>query len=272
MKISRRLLTTTTALLSILPTLIGNTQAQQPDENRFRLSVGAFIMDFDTSVRVDTPSGRGATIDLEDDLGMDSDQTQLVVSARYRFARKHSLGLGYLTIDRDSQRTLSRDIQFRDDLFTVGLDVQSFFEFDVLELGYRYALVQKPRFAFVLSVGISAIDYDLGLRADLQPGPGSLEGRDDEAYPIPTFGLGVSYQFAPKWSFRSGFQYFEYSADDWEANLLLLDVDLEYFPWKNVGFGLGYNYLEIGYEESGGDALDIIYEYDGILLRALFEF
>ena len=51
-----------------------------------------------------------------------------------------------------------------------------------------------------------------------------------------------------------------------------LDLDLEYFPWENVGFGIGYNFLEIGYEETGGDPLDITYEYDGILLRALFEF
>ena len=62
------------------------------------------------------------------------------------------------------------------------------------------------------------------------------------------------------------------TSDDWEANLLFLDVDLEYFPWENFGFGIGYNYLEVGYEESGGDSLDITYEYDGILLRALFEF
>ena len=44
-------MTTTIALLSILPTLIGTTLAQQPDENRFRVSVGAFIMDLDTSVQ-----------------------------------------------------------------------------------------------------------------------------------------------------------------------------------------------------------------------------
>ena len=114
-----------------------------------------------------------------------------------------------------------------------------------------------------------AVDSDL---AALQPGPGTIEEREDEAYPVPTLGLGGAYRFAPKWSLRSGVQYFEYSADDWDASLIILDVDVEYFPWKNVGFGLGYNLLEIGYDEDGGDALDIDFEYDGILLRALFEF
>ena len=150
--------------------------------------------------------------------------------------------------------------------------MDSLFDYQLLEIDYRYALIQKPRFDFVLAFGISAIDYDLGLRADLQPGPGTLEERDEEAYPVPTLGLGVAYRFAPKWSLRSGFKYFEYSADDWDASLLVLDVDIEYFPWENFGFGLGYNFFEIGYEEEGGDALDITYEYDGILLRALFEF
>ena len=46
----------------------------------------------------------------------------------------------------------------------------------------------------------------------------------------------------------------------------------EYFRWENFGFGIGYNYLEVGYEEGGGESLDITYEYDDILLRAQFEF
>ena len=49
-------------------------------------------------------------------------------------------------------------------------------------------------------------------------------------------------------------------------------MDVEYFPWEHFGIGIGYNYFEAGYDESGGDALNIVYEYDGILLRALFEF
>ena len=106
----------------------------------------------------------------------------------------------------------------------------------------------------------------------MQPGPGTIEEREDEVYPVPALGLGFMYRFAPNWSFRGGFQYFEYSADDWKADLLILDVDLEYFPWEHFGIGIGYNYFEAGYDESVGDSLNIVYEYDGILLRALFEF
>ena len=267
----RRVPAAATAFLLILLALAGIAPAQERDWNRFRISLGTFIVDYDTTVRVDSPSGR-TTINLEDDLGLDSDHTETVISARYRFARRHSIGLGYLNFDRASRRFLEQDVQFGDDLFTVGLNVETSFEFDLLNFDYRYALIQKPNFDFSFSIGINMVDIDLGLRAELQPGPGVIEEREEEVYPVPSFGLGVSHRVAHDWAFRSSFGYFAYSTDDWEADLFFVDVHIEYFPWKNFGFGLGYNYFAVGYDEEGDDPLDISYEYDGIFLRALFEF
>ena len=150
----RRLPAAATAFLLILLALAGIAPAQERDWNRFRISLGTFIVDFDTTVRVDSPSGR-TPINLEDDLGLDSDHTETVISARYRFARRHSIGLGYLNFDRASRRLLEQDVPFGDDLFTVGLNVETSFEFDLLNFDYRYALIQKPNFDFSFSIGIN---------------------------------------------------------------------------------------------------------------------
>ena len=74
------------------------------------------------------------------------------------------------------------------------------------------------------------------------------------------------------WALRTGFKYFEYSENEWETRLSIYDLDVEYYPWRRVGFALGYNLFVVKYDETGGDALFIDYEYDGILIRAFFSF
>ncbi len=239
------------------------------DWDRFRFSAGAFFIDLDTEAHVDSSTlGRGTGIDLEDDLGLDSDQALLFLSARYRFARKHSIAVGFLSIQRNGDVTLTEDIQFGDDLFRISVDVESNFDFELLQLSYRYAFLSREKFDMAFFVGINSVDYDIALTAL----GGAVEGRENEKYPVPSLGLGSRFRFARGWSLGIGAAYFEYSTDDWEASFLVTDIDVEYFPWRHVGFGVGYNRLEIEYVEEGSDALDIDFTYDGIMVRAIASF
>lgn len=255
--------------LSVL-TLNGTVEAGQRDWDRFRISLGTYLVSMDTTVRIDSSNGSGTTIGLEDDLGMDSEQTELIFSTRYRFARRHILALSYLEMKRDALTTLSRDLQIGDEMFTIGEDVETKFDFELLDISYAYALVQKPRFDFVISFGISTIDYDVGVRT--AAAFGTAEERSDETFPVPSVGLGFVHRFTPRWALRTGFKYFKYSENEWETRLSVYDLDVEYHPWRRVGFALGYNLFVIEYDELGDDALFIDYEYDGILIRALFSF
>lgn len=254
------------ALLSL--TTVARAQ-QTRDWDRFRFSAGAFFIDLDTKTEVESSRlDRGTRIDLEDDLGMESSQTDLFLSARYRFARKHSIAVGFLSIERNGDVTLTRDIQFGEDFFTINIDVESNFDFELLQLSYRYAFLSREKFDMAFSVGINSVDYDIALTAL----GGAVEGRENEKYPVPSLGLGSRFRFARGWSLGIGAAYFEYSTDDWEASFLVTDIDVEYFPWRHVGFGVGYNRLEIEYVEEGSDALDIDFTYDGIMVRAIVAF
>jgi hypothetical protein len=197
-------------LLAVVLLLPGAVLARSVDDERFRISVGGFFVDFDATTRVGSDQGPGTEIDLEDDLGMDSDQTELVATARLRLARRHSLG-------------------------------------------------------------VSAIDYDLGLRAE-SGGTGLVVAREQEQYPVPLAGLGLVYRFTPRWAIRAGASYFEYSEDEWEGSMLLTDVDVEFHPWRHFGVALGYNFLDIEYDEEGDDPLDVDFDYGGILARIILRF
>lgn len=254
------------SLLSL--TTVAHAQ-QTRDWDRFRLGAGAFFMDLDTTTEVTSSTlGRGTTIDLEDDLGMETTQTDLFLFARYRFARKHSIGVGFLSIERGGDVTLKKEIQFGDDIFSIGSDVESIFDFELLQLNYRYAFLSRKKFDIAVSFGINSIGYDIALRTL----DGTVEGRENEKYPVPSLGLESRFRFARGWSLGIGVAYFDFSTDDWKANFLVTDIDVEYFPWRHLGFGVGYNRLEIGYEEEGSDALVVDFTYDGVLVRAIASF
>ena len=70
-----------------------------------------------------------------------------------------------------------------------------------------------------------------------------------------------------------GGAYFNWDEDDWDGDMIVAAADVEYFPWRHVGFGLGYSYAKVTYDElDDSDALNIDYEYEGFLLRAIASF
>jgi hypothetical protein len=258
--------------LIVLVAVTGTAGAEERDWARFKINLGALFTDFDTSVQVGGEVGPGTPIDLEDDLGLDDDDATLFAAVRWRFARKHSMTLAYLSLDRDGEENITKQIEFGDEVFDIGLDLQSFFDYNLIDLSYNYRFIQKERFDIGFSVGISAIDYEMGLLAESAGGAADIEEREDEQYPIPSVGLGVAFRMSEKWVLRTGVKYFEYGEDDWDGSLGIYDLDLEWYPWKHVGFGIGYNRFSVEYEEDGEDPVDIDYEYDGVLARAIFSF
>lgn len=122
----------------------------------FDLSFGIYLVDFDTETRVGSSGPAGGTrISLEDDLGMGSDDTELLAAGRWRFARRHSIGLGYLDFDRNGDVTLARDIIFGDTTFTLGLNAESFLDYEVWGMDYRYAFIARDNLDVEAMLGVS---------------------------------------------------------------------------------------------------------------------
>lgn len=52
----------------------------------------------------------------------------------------------------------------------------------------------------------------------------------------------------------------------------MTNVHLEYFPWRRVGFSVGYSRVDIEYDEEKNDPLVIDFTYDGLLGRVITRF
>ena len=75
-------------LLAVLTTA-SMPVAADPWSNALEIRGGAVVMDIDSSFRVDSRSlGKGTTIDAEDDLGLDDDDSVFRGELAWRFARR----------------------------------------------------------------------------------------------------------------------------------------------------------------------------------------
>src|SRR5262245_21500118 len=89
--------------------LSGSTVCAADEENPFErgskdifsVSAGAFLMDFNSSARLDPENGgEGSDIDLENDLDLDPKESRGRIDAYWRFARKHRLDFGGYLFNR----------------------------------------------------------------------------------------------------------------------------------------------------------------------------
>jgi hypothetical protein len=261
-------------LLSIQPALAENPVSHNTPWEKFSFNLGYFISDVKTDLRIG--SGLGVSIDVEDALGLDATNSVFRVDALWRFTdnRRHRLDFQWFSFRRDGSNTILQDILIKgedDNEITIpaGSDVDSFFDLDIYQAAYSYSFFQDDRMDLAASIGLYVMPINFGLKST-----GLVDVDETERFtaPLPTLGLRADFAITPKWFFRSGFQVFYLEIDEFKGSVLQTNAAVEYFPWKHLGFGLGYNSFNLNIEADGEDYPqidfkgEINFRYIGLLL------
>ncbi|MCZ6777338.1 MAG: hypothetical protein O7F16_00095 [Acidobacteria bacterium] len=104
--------------------------AESPDDYRvisdkFIITLGSYITDFETDAAVGSDGLLGTFIRMEDELGITDDDSLFRVDGLYRFNRRHAIGFGFWTVNRDGAAVLGEDIDFDGNIFKAGVAVLS---------------------------------------------------------------------------------------------------------------------------------------------------
>ncbi|MDJ0835479.1 MAG: hypothetical protein QNK37_03120 [Acidobacteriota bacterium] len=256
-------------------------QERQPGmTDRWNLSFGSFSQNVDTEVRADSDQGMGNDLDFEDDLGFDPDTTETRLDGYYRFGR-HRIDFGYHRFRRTSVRVIDETIVFGDRTFEVDSTIDAFFNTDYFKLGYRYSFVKKRRTDFGLAAGFSTFDLEAGLALALElSSEGEVLAVDEGVSvgvtaPAPLVGLYFNRQLHRGLLLRAVGEFFALDLDEFDGSVTDIRTVLDYYPWRRIGFGLGYNYVEVEI-----DQIKIIediqgryqYNFDGWQLYLTFSF
>jgi len=262
-------------IVTVQPLMADDSTKDSPWK-KFGFDVGAFFSVSETALRFG--SGVGITVDMEEALGMDAENTVFRLGGFWRFTNdlRHRLDLSWFSFNRTGDKTIIDQIVIEppgggeDIILDSGTKVKSHFDLDIYQLSYSYSFIQDERLDFGGQVGLYLMPMSFGLSA-----AGLVETEGDQSFtaPMPVIGLRFDVLIAPKWYFRGSSQVFYVSYADYTGSLLNLRSSIEYNPWKHVGFGLGFDAFRLRVQADGDEAFpemdlrgNVAFGYTGVML------
>ncbi len=195
------------------------------DLDRSSMHLGAYIADFDTTIRLSSGlPGSGTEIDAESDFGLDDSKTNVLFHVDYRFTPKHRLDFAYYDLSRDGSNVIERDIEFGDVTFPAGATLDSKFDYRIGKLTYSYSVFQNRQVDLALAAGLYIADFDY--RATNRE-TGDTEG-DDDLIPVPLIGLRGAYMFNPRLIANGYIEYLTVDNSDTDATYIDTTLSIEY--------------------------------------------
>lgn len=244
----------------------------------FTLNLGAMFASFGTKASLDSSYyGYGTQVDFQKDLGLANTQTLWRIDGSWRFTPRQQIYFSYMDLSQDGSRDLARTIQWGNNIYRAGANVKGEWKTQQLNAYYRFSFVQGDKGEFGGSIGLSWIDQ----KAKLE-GWGQVAGTMTNYYavregsvsaPVPVIGLFGTWQFSPEWSLTADVNYLKLNVSDVDGEYTDARVNVDYFPWKNYGFGVGYLYDDIKITSTKSDWHGKIdYRFDGWLAYFKFRF
>jgi hypothetical protein len=268
--------------------LPGSARAEEegygPGTDKWKFELGAFFPAIKTEMTV----GAGdTTIDLENVLDLDDNQTIWRLDGYWRFAKKHRLYFGYYGLNRNARKALTDEIIIGGEPWYAGALVDSDLTMDFYQLGYLYSFYQGEKWEIsgLLGAYWVRVETTIALAAGIDqpptgdfPGPGDILVGDrfqSDTFegPLPLLGLSFDYYITPKWmaTFTGG--YFQLTINEYKGRIHNLGAKLEYQFTKRFGLGLGYDSFRLKVEADGGDGFaEIDYKYHGVQLYGTLRF
>jgi hypothetical protein len=197
----------------------------------------------------------GTTIDAVTDLGFEKEtfrDWRLVV----RPSRKFKLRLGVTPIRYQAESVLTRDIVFNGQRYSVGLPVNSDFDWKAWRFGIEYDFVYGNRGFVGFVTDIKYTDVKVSLVNPLANEFTSVK------VPIPTVGGVARVYLARNLALNGEISGLKLSYDDNEGTYVDFDINGTLNFTNNVGAQFGYRSLNVDYivdEDSGNLDLNGVY-------------
>ena len=246
-----------------------------PALDRVSIWVGGYYANSDTNISASDKNDQyHAGFNLEDDLGFKKHKTVPRVRADFLIGAHKGFSLDYYSVKRTRTQAISRDISYAGDDYSASAQVRGKLNFDFGSAAYRWWFGQGND---VFGLGLGAAYYRV--KAGIS-GAATLDGQtvqassssNDSAW-APTLQLGWRHAFNDSWRMYLNASGVRKNGGNLNGHIYNAALGVEWFPWRNVGFGAEYGYTRIKLNQRKHDYdahLDM--KLDGPSLFARFRF
>lgn len=270
------------ALVTALSPLAASAQSGDLPEfakQRFSLAFGGFLTSVNTDARIDsTLYGLGTAVDFEKDLGLENSPLVWRLDAGWRIAPKHQLVFSIFQINRDSERTLQRTVEWNDYTLAAGAHVKAAWDSTFYQLYYKYSFLQREWGELGGTIGISYLNQKASIE-----GEGTLRGSSTGVAtyrassetlnaPVPVIGLFGTWQISPKFVMNGYVNYLQVDVDDINGAYTDAALSGTYSFTENVGAGLAWYYNKYDVEAAKDNFNgEFTYDFNGPALFVAFK-
>ena len=223
----------------------------------FAFEIGArgyyWFPSLDGDVKVDKAGTIGTKIDFDKDLGIDDEDYPSVEA--FVGLSNHHLSLAYTEIDYSGKKTLTRDINFRGQTYTVNAPVNSSIEYRMIDFHYQYDFLDLENLLAGFSLGgvfqVKYLEGDVSLKTTTGT---IIDEEEDFTLPIPMLGLNLHMGIlADLLEARIRGTAIGYSGN----TIYEVMGDISWTPFPFVDIHGGYKTFVIDIDED-----DVIFDYD----------
>jgi hypothetical protein len=221
-------------------------------ENDFTLSVGGYLPSKEVKLRVDG-SSPGEAIDFEERVNVVSDDTTAAVDFRWRFGEKWSVSGQYWKTSDSNTAELIEDITWEDYTFKQGSSVSAGVSLTVARVFFGRSFSRGERHEFGLGAGLHWLEIGAFIEGEVFVNDESSGFRRESVSahaPLPNIGGWYWYAFSPRWLLKTRVDWLSASIGDYSGGLWNAHAGINFQPWRNLGFGLAYQYFAIDVDVS----------------------
>ncbi len=259
------------------------TPLQAAFDERYRLTIGGSVNDFDSKLSINSRDGSvDKEIDFEDRLGMDTTLRLGWVRGSWRMAERHRLALLYMPIKRTSNLTTQKDIDVGGNIIKAGASIATEVNTHTFDIEYIYSFYKKPD----LEIGITGGIYWMNSLAEISAaGEVVIEGSDQPEFrtdyessqrlvaPLPLIGIKAAYEINQQWHARASARYLDVTIGDIEGRILNLNLSTEYYLNNHLGLGAGLTSFDVSVQQNGVVFINALtYRYNAVQLYLVLKY
>jgi hypothetical protein len=251
----RRLLWLPTAMvLLIVGAPAAYAEAGNPLNDTVNISVGGFLLDTKTKIRVDGETATGDQFDTSRDLGLD-DSDRIRLDGYWRMTPRQKIRVMYFSTDNSATKTLTRDIEVGDDEYLATATVEAGMKTTVTALSYEFDFLQKDNYELGVTGGIHNLKFNFHISAAGGGAQVAAETTAEANGPLPVIGIRGVWRINDQFYVDYGAQFFKISFDVYDGRVTDYNAAINWQFSDHFGAGLGWNSF-ITKLDVGGDKFD----------------